>query len=86
MSEATVLWQHLHPDNKPPAITGYPLEDLVQRASSGIVHFVQRDLDVQLLFLRCGKPVADRYNKVIHQDPIEWPMCRVCEANWKASV
>ena len=86
LNEAPQLWNQLHPDNKPPALLNYPLEEMVQHSISGVVHFVQVDLEVQLQFLRCGRPLTDRFAKLVNKDPIEWPLCKVCEANWKASL
>ena len=83
--EAKTLWQHLHPNNKPPAITSLPVQEMVQHSVSGVIHFVQIDLDVQLEFLRCGRLVSSKFHKLINQDPVEWPICKVCEANWRAN-
>lgn len=85
LNEASDLWKHVHPDNKPPAIVDLPVAQLVQHATSGIVHIVQNDLDVPLNFLRCGRPVTDRFALAVKGDPVEWPICKVCEANWRSS-
>jgi hypothetical protein len=85
-TEATELWNHVWPENKPPAIVEFPLEQLVQHSLSGVIHFVIRDPGSQLDFLRCGRVLTKRYSRLVNRDPVEWPICKICETNYKASL
>ena len=86
LSEAPHIWNHLRPENTPPAIRDLPVSDMIQHSVSGVIHFVQRDSNTQLDFLRCGRLVTDRYNRLVNKDPLEWPLCKVCESSYRASL